>query len=219
MQRHADHHTSNQRYPLLQYHGESASPQLPGSYTQMNSLALLPKRWFATIDPLLDRQRAQFYPEIDDWSAYDSRAFAARPDAFDVIAEIHAAAPRLAGWINRSPELLDRLRDREFTDLELPAGIGPDPEFEATARRGLARLYWTHELSLSEMKAQLADIPVQDGSEAVDAAREWSNSKVFQVAVHVMRGNLSIRRGGHGPVARGRSLDRVRAGRGGGGLR
>ncbi len=192
MQRHADHHTSNQRYPLLQYHDESASPQLPGSYTQMNSLALLPKRWFATIDPLLDRQRAQFYPEIDDWSAYDSRAFAARPDAFDVIAEIHAAAPRLAGWINRSPELLDRLRDREFTDLELPAGIGPDPEFEAIARRGLARLYWTHELSLSEMKAQLADIPVQDGSEAVDAAREWSNGKVFQVAVHVMRGNLSI---------------------------
>ena len=196
MQRHADHHTSNRRYPLLQHHGESASPQLPGSYSQMDSLALFPRRWFETIDPLLDRQRAQFYPEIDDWSAYDSRAFAARPDAFDVIAEIHAAAPRLAAWINRSPGLLDRLRDREFTDLELPAGIGPDPEFETVARRGLARLYWTRELDLSEMKAQLADVPAQDAGEAVDAAREWSNGKVFQVAVHVMRGSLSIAEAG-----------------------
>lgn len=71
MQRHADHHLSNQRYPLMQHHGESASPQLPGSYFQMNTLALLPKKWFDTIDPLLDRQRAQFYPEIDDWGAYD----------------------------------------------------------------------------------------------------------------------------------------------------
>ncbi|WP_419857051.1 fatty acid desaturase [Candidatus Palauibacter irciniicola] len=192
MQRHADHHTSNHRYPLLQHHGEAASPQLPGSYAQMNGMALFPKRWFETIDPLLDRQRAQFYPEIDDWSAYDSRAFAARPDAFDVIAEIHAAAPGLAGWINRSPALLDTLREREFTDLELPEGFLSDSESEAIARCGLARLYWTHELSLSEMRAQLDDIPVQDAGEAVEAALEWSNGKVFQIAVHAMRGSLSV---------------------------
>ncbi|WP_420447516.1 fatty acid desaturase [Candidatus Palauibacter sp.] len=196
MQRHADHHTSNRRYPLLQHHGEEVSPQLPGSYIQMNSLAMFPKRWFETIHPLLDRQRAQFYPEIDDWSAYDSRAFAERPDAFDAITEIHASAPRLAEWINRSPALLDRLRDREFTDLELPDGIGPDPEFEAIARCGLARLYWTHELDLPEMKAQLDDIHVQDAGEAVEAALEWSNGKVFQIAVHVMRGSLSIAEAG-----------------------
>jgi len=192
MQRHADHHTSNHRYPLLQHHGEAASPQLPGSYAQMNGMALFPKRWFETIDPLLDRQRAQFYPEVDDWSAYDSRAFAARPDAFDVIAEIHAAAPGLAGWINRSPALLDTLREREFTDLELPDGFLSDSESEAVARCGLARLYWTHELSLSEMRAQLDDIPVQDAGEAVEAALEWSNGKVFQIAVHAMRGSLSV---------------------------
>jgi len=192
MQRHADHHTSNRRYPLLQHHGEAASPQLPGSYIQMNTLAMFPKRWFETIDPLLDRQRAQFYPQIDDWSAYDSRAFAARPDAFAVIAEIHASAPRLAAWINEFPALLDKLRDREFTDLELPEGIGPDPEWEAIARSGLARLYWTRELGVSEMKDQLADIHMQDSGEAVDAAREWSNGKVFQIAVHTMRGSLSV---------------------------
>ena len=196
MQRHADHHTSNRRYPLLQHHGEGASPQLPGSYIQMNTLAMSPKRWFETIDPLLDRQRAQFYPQIDDWSAYDSRAFAARPDAFDVIAEIHASSPRLAAWINESPVLLDRLRDREFTDLELPEGIGPDPEFEAIARSGLARLYWTRELGISEMKDQLADIHTQDSGEAVDATREWSNGKVFQIGVHAMRGSLSVSEAG-----------------------
>ncbi len=196
MQRHADHHTSNRRYPLLQHHGEAASPQLPGSYIQMNGMALFPKRWFETIDPLLDRQRAQFYPEIDDWSAYDSRAFAVRPDAFDVIAEIHAAAPRLAGWINRWPRLLDTLREREFTDLELPEGFLSDPESELIARSGLARLYWTHELSVSEMKDQLADIPVQDAREAVEAAQEWSNAKVFQVAVHAMRGSLTMHEAG-----------------------
>lgn len=192
MQRHADHHAaSNRRYPLLQHHGADASPQLPGSYIQMNGMAMFPKRWFRTMDPLLDHQRAQFYPEIDDWSAYDSRAFAARPDAYEEIAEIHGAAPRIAEWINRYPELLDTLRDREFTELDLPDGFGPDPEFEVIARRGLARLYWTLECDVAEMKEQLADIPVQDSREAVEAAREWSNRKVFQIAVHTMRGSLS----------------------------
>ncbi len=203
MQRHADHHAaSNRRYPLLQHHGADASPQLPGSYMQMNGLAMSPRRWFETMDPLLDRQRAQFYPDIDDWSAYDSRAFAARPDAYEEIAEIHGAAPRIAEWINRSPELLDRLRDREFTDLDLPDGFGPDPEFEMFARRGLARVYWTLEFGVAEMKEQLADIPVQDSREAVDATREWSNGKVFQIAVHVMRGSLS-------PVEAGVALSNV----------
>ena len=169
----------------------------------MNGLALFPRRWFETIDPLLDRQRAQFYPEIDDWSAYDSRAFAARPDAFDVIAEIHAAAPRLADWINQSPVLLDRLRDREFTDLELPEGFGPDPEFETIARCGLARLYWTHELGVAEMKEQLADIHMQDSGEAVDAAREWSNGKVFpDRRAHDARQPVD-ERGAHRAVTRG----------------
>ena len=202
MQRHADHHTSNRRYPLLQHHGEADSPQLPGSYIQMNGLALFPERWFEIMHPLVDRQRAQFYPEIDDWSAYDSRAFAARPDAFDAIAEIHGAAPRIASWINHSPQLLDRLRDREFTDLDLPDGFGPDPEFESIARQGLARLYWTHELSVAEMKDQLEDIPVQDAGEAVEVALEWSNGKVFQIAVHTMRGSLS-------PAEAGTALSRV----------
>ena len=205
MQRHADHHAAtNRRYPLLQHHGSDQSPQLPGSYGQMGSLAMSPKRWFETMDPLLDRQRAYFYPQIEDWSAYDSAAFAARPDSFEAIAEIHAAAPQLAGWINQSPALLDSLKDREFTDLDLPDGFGPDAEFEAIARRGLARVYWTRELGGSEMQEQLADLPVQDAKEAVEVTREWSNGKVFQIGMHTIRGSLS-------PAEAGMALSNVAA--------
>ena len=192
MQRHADHHAaSNRRYPLLQHYGEDESPQLPDRYSQMNGLALFPSRWFKLMDPLLDQARAHFYPEIDDWRAYDSPAFAARPEAFDAIAEIVAGAPRLAAWMNRTPELLDNLQTREFTDLDLPDGFGADAEFEKIARRGLVRLYWTHELGTEEMKEQLAATHTQDAGEAVGVAREWSNGKVFQLGVHTMRGNLT----------------------------
>ena len=192
MQRHADHHAaSNRRYPLLQHYGKEESPQLPDRYSQMNSLALFPSRWFKLMDPLLDRQRAYFYPDIEDWRAYDSPAFAARPEAFDAIAEIIAGAPRLAAWMNRTPELLDSLRTREFTDLDLPDGFGVDAEFERIARRGLVRLYWTHELGTDEMKEQLAATHTQNAGEAVGVAREWSNGKLFQLGVHTMRGNLT----------------------------
>ena len=192
MQRHADHHAaSNRRYPLLQHYGKDESPQLPDRYSQMNSLALFPSRWFKLMDPLLDRQRAFFYPEIEDWRAYDSAAFAARPEAFDAIAEIIATAPRLAAWMNRAPELLDSLETREFTDLDLPDGFGADAEFERIARRGLVRLYWTHELGTDEMKEQLEATHTQDAGEAVGVAREWSNGKMFQIGVHTTRGNLT----------------------------
>ena len=203
MQRHSDHHTAaDRRYPLMQHQGADKSPQLPGSYGRMFGLALFPRRWFETMDPLVDQWRERFYPQIDDWSAYDSPAFAARADSFEAIAEILGAAPRLGAWINRAPELLDSLEHREFTDLELPDGFGPDPEFEAVARRGLARLYWTHEYGVTAMKEEIADIPVQGVQEAVEIARNWSNGKVFQIGVHTMRGNLS-------PVEAGEALSNV----------
>ena len=191
-QRHADHHiVATRLYALLQHSGEDKAPQLPGTYAKVGGLVLFPRRWFRTMDPLVDRWRAHFYPQVENWRAYDSPAFTARPDAFEVIDEILSAAPRLAAWINRTPELLDSLQAREFTDLELPDGFGPDPEFEAMARRGLARVYWTHEFTVSEMKERIADTPVQDVREMVETARHWSNDKVFQIGVHTMRGNLS----------------------------
>jgi len=203
MQRHADHHAAaGRRYPLMQHHGADMSPQLPGGYGKMFALVLFPRRWFATMDPLVDEWRARFYPQIEDWSAYDSPAFAARPDAFEAIEEILGAAPRLGEWINRAPELLDNLGRKEFTDLDIPDGFGPDPEFEALARRGLARVYWTHEFGVAEMQEEIAETPVQGVHEAVEIARVWSNGKTFQLAVHTMRGNLT-------PVEAGKAFANV----------
>ena len=203
MQRHPDHHTaSNRRFPVLQHCGEDDSPQLPGSYGKLFWLAVFPSRWFRKIDPLVDEWRARFYPEIEDWSAYDSPAFAARSDSFEAIDEIFGIAPRLVRWIDRAPELLDTLQDREFTDLDLPRGFGPDPEAEAIARRGLARLYWTHEYSVSEMRQQIADVPVVGLDDSIETVRNWSNGKAFQVGVHTLRGNLS-------PIEAGTALSNI----------
>ncbi len=204
IQRHADHHAhANRRYPVLQHHGEDASPELPGSYAKLCGLALSPRRWFQVMDPLVDRWRERFYPQIDDWRIYDSPAFFARPEAFEAIANILDTSRFCAGWINREPKLLDTLHHREFTDLDLPAGFGPDPQSEAIARRGLARLYWTRELGVSEMREQLIDFfPSRHSREAAEVAREWSNEKVFQIVMHVIRGNLT-------PVEAGVALSNV----------
>ena len=192
MQRHADHHAmASRHYPLLQVRDSAESPELPGTYADMMNIVLRPKRWFEKMDPLVDQWRKHFYPEIDDWSAYDSPITAARPDAFEAIVEIFGAAPRLAKWIERHPELLDNLQDREFTDLDLPKGFGIDEETESIARRGLARLYWTHEMGVREMKDLIAELPTADAEDSAEIVRNWSNDKAFQIGMHVLRGNLS----------------------------
>ena len=192
MQRHADHHAmASRHYPLLQVCDPGESPELPGTYADMMNIVLRPKRWFARMDPLVDQWREHFYPEIDDWSAYDSPASAARPDAFEAIVEIFGAAPRLAKWIERNSELLDNLQDREFTDLDLPSGFGPDQESETIARRGLTRLYWTREMGVHEMQDLIAELPTADAKESAEIVRNWSNDKAFQIGMHVVRGNLS----------------------------
>ena len=192
MQRHADHHAmASRHYPLLQVRSADESPELPGTYGDLMNLVLRPKRWFEKMDPLVDQWRTHFYPEIDDWSGYDSPVTASRPDAFEAIVEIFGAAPRLARWIERNPELLDNLNDREFTDLDLPRGFGPDEESEAIARRGLARLYWMIEMGVAEMKDLIAELPMADAKESAEIVRNWSNDKAFQIGMHVVRGNLS----------------------------
>ena len=191
MQRHADHHAvASRHYPLLQVKNLDESPELPGTYADMMNIVLRPKRWFEKMDPLVDQWRKHFYPEIEDWSAYDSPIAAARPDAFDAIIEIFDAAPRLAKWIERNPELLDNLQDQEFLDLDLPKGFGPNEEYETIARRGLAKVYWTFEMSVQEMKDLIAELPVADSRETAEIVRNWSNDKAFQIGMHVVRGNL-----------------------------
>ena len=190
MQRHADHHAMATRpYAQLQHRADE-SPELPGTYGDMMNLVLRPKRWFAKMDPLVDEWRKHFYPEIDDWSPYDSSVSAARPDDFNEIVEIFGMAPRLADRIERNPELLDNLSEREFTDLNLPKGMLDEQEYDI-ARRGLARLYWTTEMGVQEMRDLIAEIPSTNSKETAEIARNWANDKGFQIGMHVLRENLS----------------------------
>lgn len=190
MQRHADHHAIATRpYAQLQHRAEE-SPELPGTYGDMMNLVLRPKRWFAKMDPLVDEWRQRFYPEIDDWSPYDSSLASTRPDDFSEIVEIFAVAPRLAQRIEHNPELLDNLSEREFTDLSLPKGVLDEQEYDI-ARRGLARLYWTSEMGVREMRDLIAEIPSTNSKETAEIGRNWVNDKGFQIGMHVLRENLS----------------------------
>ena len=192
MQRHPDHHVvANRMYPLLQHYGEDESPHLPGSYGQMFNLVLRPKLWFETIDPLVDKWRAQFYPQIEDWNVYDSHVSEARPEAFETIDEIFRTAPRLAKVIERNPDLLDSLSQKEFTGLDIPGGFGQDSTAEKIARSGLVRVYWLHEFGLAEMQEQLAELPSKDAIDAAEMVRNWSNDKAFQIGMHTLRGSLT----------------------------
>lgn len=194
MQRHADHHALATRpYAQLQHRADE-SPELPGTYGDMMNLVLRPQRWFAKMDPLVDAWRQQFYPHIDDWSPYDSTVSASRPDDFNEIVEIFGVAPRLAKWIERNPELLDNLSDREFTDLNLPKGVLDEQEYDI-ARRGLARLYWTTEMGVQEMRDLIGEIPSTNSKETSEIARNWVNDKGFQLGMHVLRENLTTTEG------------------------
>ena len=190
MQRHADHHAMATRpYAQLQHRADE-SPELPGTYGDMMNLVLRPKRWFAKMDPLVDQWRQHFYPEIDDWSPYDSPVSTMRPDDFNEIVEIFSTAPRLAKWIEHNPELLDNFSEREFTDLDLPKGVLDDEEYDI-AKRGLARLYWTSEMGAVQMRELIEEIPSTNAKETAEIARNWVNDKAFQVGMHVLRENLS----------------------------
>ena len=73
LQRHSDHHVSpNRRYPALQTYGDDMAPQLPYGYSVMTAMALIPPLWLRRMNPRVRRWRKQHYPEITDWSAYNS---------------------------------------------------------------------------------------------------------------------------------------------------
>jgi len=70
--RHSDHHSRPDRhYPLLQTPTEDEAPHLPFGYAAMTTMALIPPLWMRYMNPRVRAWRRQFYPEIEDWSAYD----------------------------------------------------------------------------------------------------------------------------------------------------
>ena len=190
-QRHSDHHRHPARpYPLLQEYPDETAPRLPSDYRAMAFLALRPAAWFRTMNPLLAEWRRKFYPEIEDWRAFSSRAYRERPALLPLIEEIFGAAPRLAEWVEKRPILLDEVQSREFQQLVVPENIGLEPDVALTAQRGLLRLYYTREFGRKEMSEQLALSGVETSEDIVDAVQFWSNAQAFQAEVRTMRGNI-----------------------------
>ena len=118
--------------------------------------------------------------------------FAARPALFDLVTEIMGSAPRLAGWLEHRPVLLDSVLSREFSDLDVPGADDLGPELATVARRGLVRLFYQREFGAAEMKAELAEVArrARDVQDFLDASRRWANDKIFHIGVHMLRGLL-----------------------------
>ena len=118
--------------------------------------------------------------------------FAAHPELFDLITEIMGSAPRLAGWLEHRPMLLDSVLSREFSDLDVPDADELGPELATIARRGLVRVFYQREFGTEEMKVELGDIALRerDLQDFLDAERRWANDKIFHIGVHMLRGLL-----------------------------
>ena len=72
LQRHSDHHYKpDRRFPLLQNYAQDQAPQLPYGYPVMTTMALIPSVWRRVMNPRVRAWRAQFYPEVTDWLAYN----------------------------------------------------------------------------------------------------------------------------------------------------
>lgn len=73
LQRHSDHHYKpDRRFPLLQNYSDNKAPQLPYGYPVMTIAALSPTLWRRFMNPRVRAWRAQFYPDITDWTAYNT---------------------------------------------------------------------------------------------------------------------------------------------------
>ena len=71
LQRHSDHHYKpDRRFPLLQTYGKETAPQLPYGYPVMTIAALAPSFWRKIMNPRVQLWRAQYYPDITDWTPY-----------------------------------------------------------------------------------------------------------------------------------------------------
>lgn len=73
LQRHSDHHWKpDRRFPLLQTYSPDEAPQLPFGYPAMTALAMIPPLWRRRMNPRVRAWRKQYYPDITDWSDYNT---------------------------------------------------------------------------------------------------------------------------------------------------
>ena len=73
LQRHSDHHYKpDRRFPLLQTYAVEQAPQLPFGYPLMTAAAMVPPLWRRVMNPRVKAWRRQFYPEIENWTHYNT---------------------------------------------------------------------------------------------------------------------------------------------------
>ena len=110
----------------------------------------------------------------------------------DLVGDMLGGAARLSTWMARYPYVQESLRAQEFTDLQLPADLGLDPEEERVARRGLVRVYYQREFDAAEMRTQFGAVaalaPTSD--DLVGEARTWAEQRTFQLGAHMARGAM-----------------------------
>ena len=128
------------------------------------------------------------------WLVLDDINSGARRVA-NALVNLAGAAPRLSRWMAHYPYLRESLREREFTDLQVPDDLGLGAEAERIARRGLVRVYYEREFDAEAMRAQLDAIadkaPMLD--DLVGEARTWAEQRTFQLGVHMLRGVIAPR--------------------------
>ncbi len=73
LQRHSDHHyRPDRRFPLLQHYPSREAPQLPFGYPLMIMIALNPPLWMRMMNKRVRKWREKHYPEIEDWTPYET---------------------------------------------------------------------------------------------------------------------------------------------------
>ena len=73
LQRHSDHHYKPDRpFPLLQTYDPGEAPELPFGYSVMTVVAMVPPLWKRVMNHRVMAWRERHYPDITDWTAYDT---------------------------------------------------------------------------------------------------------------------------------------------------
>ena len=191
IQRHSDHHRSPATpYPLLQGLPTDKAPSLPANYGSMLTLALFPSAWFRKMNPLVEKWRSDFYPDIKDWRALSSQAYRHRPESLHLVSEIIHSAPCLARYMERCYPLIDSIGSRQFQQITIPENTEMEPDELLVAQRGLLRLYYGYEFGYDEMIEDFDLAQADIGEEVADGLQIWCNDHAFQLGVRMMRGHL-----------------------------
>ena len=194
VQRHSDHHYKPARaYPLLQTYDESEAAQMPSNYIAMYCIALFPPLWRRIMHPRLAAWRQRFYPEISDWSAYDSPLFYRKPEKYPLIAEVMENDKRLSDWMHRHPDVLNGKHAPEEAHLTMSGmDIGDELGGADFLQRGLVSVFYSKELSSEEIAVQLSDLTqaAESVEDFADSVRPWLEDRSFQLGLHLIRGNI-----------------------------